>query len=128
VGAERARSKAVGDVVKVYTVDEVASLLKLEYKTVLRLIKRSYLKCLPGIRHKRITEQELSRYLDVRGILASAASNPSARAPVLAKPECNPPATLPARPARMEPARDKSLVGPTAKAVAPPVAQSSQRK
>ena len=39
-----------------------------------------------------------------------------------AKPMCQSPATLPARPAGMESPKDKSLVGPTAKAVASPVA------
>ena len=56
---------------KVYTVEEVAEILKLENKTVLRLIKRGFLKALPGIRHKRITEEELKRYLGVKSILGS---------------------------------------------------------
>jgi hypothetical protein len=43
---------------------------------------------------------------------------------VKATPAFNPPA----RPPGMEPSRDKSLVGPTAKAVASPVALASQRK
>jgi excisionase family DNA binding protein len=63
--------------VNVYTAEEVAVMLKLDYKTVLRLIKRGLLKALPGIRHKRITEEELNRYLDVRGILGSSASTTS---------------------------------------------------
>jgi excisionase family DNA binding protein len=61
---------------KVYTVEEVAPLLRVEYKTALRLIQRGYLHCLPGIRHKRITEAELHRYLDVRNTLAGAAAQP----------------------------------------------------
>jgi excisionase family DNA binding protein len=56
----------------VYTAEEVASKLKVDYKTVLRLIQRGLLKTLPGIRHKRITEAELNRYLGVQDILASA--------------------------------------------------------
>jgi excisionase family DNA binding protein len=51
---------------KIYTAEEVAAELKVEYKTVLRLIKRGLLKAVPGIRHKRITEQELKRFLGVR--------------------------------------------------------------
>ncbi len=77
-GAERPRQKGVGDVVKVYTVEEVASILRVEYKTVLRLVKRGWLKVLPGIRHKRIPEAELDRYMNVRSILANAAGNGSA--------------------------------------------------
>lgn len=57
-------------VVKVYTVEEVAAILRVDYKTVLRLIQRGLLKVLPGIRHKRVTEQELNRYLDVRSVLS----------------------------------------------------------
>jgi len=48
--------------------------------------------------------------------------------PAAAEPICVSPAALPARPAGMEAATDKSLVSPTAKAVAPLVAQLSQRK
>lgn len=55
---------------KVYTVEEVAAILRVDYKTVLRLIERGLLKVLPGIRHKRITEEELKRYLDVRCVLS----------------------------------------------------------
>jgi excisionase family DNA binding protein len=51
---------------KIYTADEVAGLLQVDYKTVLRLIKRGLLKAIPGIRHKRITEQELNRYLGIQ--------------------------------------------------------------
>ena len=48
--------------------------------------------------------------------------------PAAAKLSCNQPATPPARPAVPVVIKDKSLVNPTAKAVASPVAQSSQRK
>ncbi len=51
---------------KVYTANEVADVLKVKYKTVLRLIQRGLLKPIPGIRHKRITEQELKRFLGIR--------------------------------------------------------------
>ena len=51
---------------KIYTANEVADLLKVKYKTVLRLIQRGLLKPIPGIRHKRITEQELKRFLGIR--------------------------------------------------------------
>ncbi|GEM_PF-5991583 len=60
---------------KVYTVEEVASILRVEYKTVLRLIKRGQIKVLPGIRHKRIPEAELARYLDVQNVLGAASQN-----------------------------------------------------
>jgi excisionase family DNA binding protein len=59
--------------VKVYTATEVAELLKVEYKTVLRLIQRGLLKAIPGIRHKRITEQELQRYLGIKQTQGGAA-------------------------------------------------------
>ena len=58
----------------VYTAEDVARILKVDYKTVLRLIERGLLKSLPGIRHKRITEAELIRYLDLQSFLASAAN------------------------------------------------------
>jgi excisionase family DNA binding protein len=62
---------------EVYTVQEVADKLKVEYKTVLRLIERRVLITLPGIRHKRIPASELVRYLDVRSTLAaSTVQNP----------------------------------------------------
>ena len=63
---------------KVYTAEEVAEILRVEYKTVLRLIERGVLKCLPAIRHKRIPEAELNRYLDVRSTLQHASSHPPA--------------------------------------------------
>ena len=61
---------------KIHTAEEVAEILKVDYKTVLRLIQRGLLKTLPGIRHKRITEAELMRYCGVQDLLASAGSSP----------------------------------------------------
>jgi excisionase family DNA binding protein len=58
---------------KVYTADEVAIELKVKYKTVLRLIQRGLLKPIPGIRHKRITEQELHRYVGIKQTQGGAA-------------------------------------------------------
>ncbi len=57
------RAQRTGEImnVVVYTAEEVARILKVDYKTVLRLIERGLLKSLPGIRHKRITEGELIR-------------------------------------------------------------------
>lgn len=63
---------------KIYTAVEVAAELKVDYKTVLSLIRRGVLKALPGIRHKRITEEELNRYFGIKSILASAASGAAA--------------------------------------------------
>jgi excisionase family DNA binding protein len=57
----------------VYTAADVASILQVEYKTVLRLIQRGLLKAIPGIRHKRITEQELRRYLGIKETQGGAA-------------------------------------------------------
>ncbi|HEX3716503.1 MAG TPA: helix-turn-helix domain-containing protein [Verrucomicrobiae bacterium] len=113
----------MGEVLKIYTAGEIAGLLKSSYKTVLNLIKHGQLKALPGIRHKRITEVELNRYLGVENT-----ENGAAFASEPAKPMCRLPATPPARPKGMETPMDKSLVGPTAKVVALPVAHSSQRK
>lgn len=107
----------MGDVLKIYTADEIAGQLNVSKQTVLNLIKRGDLKGLPGIRHKRITEAELNRYLGV-----------DAFTPAPAKPVCNSPATPAARPAGLETVKDKSLVVPTAKAVASPVALASRRK
>jgi excisionase family DNA binding protein len=70
---------------EVYTVQEVADKLKLEYKAVLGLIKRGYLKALPGIRHKRIPASELNRYLDVRATLERAAQSVPASKPISAR-------------------------------------------
>jgi excisionase family DNA binding protein len=50
---------------KVYTAQEAAEWLQVDYKTVLRLIQRGYIKPLPGLRHKRITEHELNRYAGI---------------------------------------------------------------
>lgn len=86
----------------VYTAEEVAAKLKVEYKTVLRLIKRGHLKTLPGIRHKRITEAELNRYLGVKTFLASAADG----------------STRPSNGVGVNPGQ--IVVNPTAKAVATP--------
>lgn len=95
----------MNDIVKIQTADEVARILGVDYKTVLSLIKRGHLRALPGLRHKRITADELNRYL---GRQSTAMLTPA-----------NPP---PARPAGMAFATDKSPVNPAAKAVAPPVA------
>ena len=89
-----ATPKASGEVLKIYTADEIAGELKTCKKSVLNLIKRGLLKALPGLRHKRITEAEFHRYLGVK-----AGQNGAALTPALAKPSCNLPATLPARPA-----------------------------
>jgi excisionase family DNA binding protein len=59
--------QTVGAALKIYTADEIAGQLKTSYKTVLNLIKRGLLKALPGIRHKRVTEEELNRYLGIQG-------------------------------------------------------------
>jgi excisionase family DNA binding protein len=48
---------------KVHTTKEVAALLLVGEKTVLRLCQRKLLNAIPGIRHKRFTEDELNRYL-----------------------------------------------------------------
>ena len=91
----------MSDVVKIHTAGAVAVLLSVDYKTVLNLIKRGHLRALPGLRHKRITEAELNRYL---GVPPAATVTPAK--------------TPPARPAGMESATDKSPVGPAAKVVA----------
>ena len=75
LGRARAGHAERRGVVRVYTIEEVASMLRLEQRTVLRLIKRGYLKALPGIRHKRITEVELERYLNVRSLVGGAAKD-----------------------------------------------------
>jgi DNA-binding XRE family transcriptional regulator len=56
-------------------------------------------------------------------IITMPSSQLSDFAPAPANPVCKQPATLPARPARRGQSRDKSLVSPTAKVVASPVAQ-----
>jgi hypothetical protein len=93
-------------------------LLGVDYKTVLNLIKRGHLRALPGLRHKRITGAELNRYL---GVQPAATATPVGTLSV-AKPMCKQPAAPPARPAGTVQSKDKSLVGPAAKAVASPVA------
>ena len=107
----------------IYTADEIAGLLKTSYKTVLTLIKRGQLKALLGIRHKRVTHEELCRYLGI-----SPTQNGAAFTAAPAKPLCTSPVTLPARPPGQAVILDKSLVSPAAKAVAPPVALGSQRQ
>jgi len=42
-------------------------------KTILRLMKRGLLKAVPGIRHKRPTQQELKRFLGVQTMDGGAA-------------------------------------------------------
>jgi excisionase family DNA binding protein len=58
----------------IYIVEEVAAITRLGHKTIRRLIKRGLLKKLPGIRHIRITEEELKRYLGVQSFLADLSS------------------------------------------------------
>lgn len=117
----------MSDVVKIYTAVEVSGLLKVDYKTVLNLIKRGELQALPGIRHKRITEAALNCYLGIMSVPGTAANTPAC-IPAAAKPLCHSPATPSARPAGLVSVRDKSPVGPAAKAVASSVALGSQRK
>jgi predicted site-specific integrase-resolvase len=62
---------------KVYTAEEVAGILKVDYKTVLRLIQRGLIKTLPGIRHKRIAEHELGRYLGIQSFLTQTKASAS---------------------------------------------------
>jgi len=62
----------MSDEVKIHTPDEVASLLGVNYKTVLNLIKRGHLRTLPGLRHKRITDGELKRYLGIHPVPMSS--------------------------------------------------------
>lgn len=45
-----------------YTAREFASKVNLSYQTVLRLLKRKKIKCLPHCRHKRIPASELDRW------------------------------------------------------------------
>jgi excisionase family DNA binding protein len=51
---------------KVYTTKDVAALLLVDEKTVLRLCHRKLLTPIPGIRHKRFTEDEVKRYMNSR--------------------------------------------------------------
>lgn len=46
-----------------YTAREFATAVNLSYGTVLRLLKRGKLKCLPHCRHKRIPASELDRWI-----------------------------------------------------------------
>ena len=107
----------------IYTADEIAGLLKTSYKTVLTLIKRGQLKALLGIRHKRVTHEELCRYLGI-----SPTQNGAAFTPAPARPLCISPATQPASPAGLVASKGKSLPNAMAKAVAPPVALGSQNR
>ncbi len=113
-------AQTVGAALKIYAADEIAGQLNVDYKTVLNLIKRGLLKALPGIRHKRVTEEEFNRYLGIQ--------NSAAITPAPARPMCHLPATPPARPAGAVSLKDKPPVGPAAKAVASPVAQLSRKK
>ncbi len=80
---------------KVYTVEEIAAILRIDYKTVLRLIERGLIKVLPGIRHKRIVEEELKRYVDVRVTLSKPIQRPFASSlPVVRPPTPGKPTTL----------------------------------
>lgn len=45
-----------------YTVWETVALLKLSHATVYRLIAREVLRPLPGIRHKLIPREQVTRY------------------------------------------------------------------
>ncbi|HEX3720856.1 MAG TPA: helix-turn-helix domain-containing protein [Verrucomicrobiae bacterium] len=48
------------------TTKNVVALLQVDEKTVLRLCHRKLLTAIPGIRHKRFTEDELNRFLKCR--------------------------------------------------------------
>jgi excisionase family DNA binding protein len=47
----------------VYTVPEVAGILKISEKSVYRLIERNHLKSCCALRHKRVSKMELSRFI-----------------------------------------------------------------
>jgi excisionase family DNA binding protein len=47
----------------VYTVPEVAVILKISEKSVYRLIERNLLKSCCALRHKRVSEKELERFI-----------------------------------------------------------------
>jgi len=51
---------------KVLTTKDVAALLLVDEKTVLRLCHRKLLTPISGIRHKRFTEVEVNRFLTCR--------------------------------------------------------------
>ena len=93
----------------VFTAEEVAAKLKVDYKTVLRLIQRGHIKTLPGIRHKRITEAELDRYLGVKEVLTSMRITSRQSSETHSK-------------------HGQIVETSTAKAVAPPLAQSAKGK
>jgi len=47
----------------VYTIPEVAAILKVGQKSVYRLIERRHLKSCCALRHKRISKAELTRFI-----------------------------------------------------------------
>ena len=47
----------------VYTVPEVAAILKISEKSVYRLIERNVLKSCCDLRHKRVSKRELERFI-----------------------------------------------------------------
>jgi excisionase family DNA binding protein len=47
----------------VFTVPEVAGILKISEKSVYRLIERNHLKSCCALRHKRVSKQELVRFI-----------------------------------------------------------------
>ena len=47
----------------VYTVPEVAVILKISEKSVYRLIERNILKSCCALRHKRVSKRELERFI-----------------------------------------------------------------
>jgi hypothetical protein len=49
---------------KVFTTKDVAAMLLVDEKTVLRLCQRKLLTPIHGIRHKRFTEVEFDRYCE----------------------------------------------------------------
>jgi excisionase family DNA binding protein len=51
---------------KVLTTKDVAALLQVDEKTILRLCHRKLLTAIPGIRHKRFTEDEVNRFVKCR--------------------------------------------------------------
>ncbi len=57
-------TRNAGDLpVMVYTVDETASILKVNKKTVYRLVDREMLKASKALRHLRITSKSLEDFL-----------------------------------------------------------------
>ncbi len=47
----------------VYTVPEIAVILKVSEKSVYRLIERNHLKSCCALRHKRVSKRELERFV-----------------------------------------------------------------